>query len=377
MHSFRLPLFAGSAVLLLALQACQRSAPTHHDPAVPTVDQDRVTLPANSGSPVHFPVEKVSLQPALALPPVTGRVTTVATRTSPTFAPLPGRVVSVTVRLGDHVEKGDRLVEIRAVELPGLQQQLESARLATKTKQATVARIEQLVASRIAPESDLIIARSELSEAQLEVKAASDRIQALSVEQSGATGYFLRAASAGTVVQLAATPGQRVAPEDTEPVATIADLGEVLVEADVLQRDARQIAPGELATIVLSDGLDAHVSGRVQTVSEVVDPARQMVPVRILVENDAHILRPNSFVNVLFPTRTDQPVMVVPSAAVVSDGGLSVVFIEASPGSFLKRPVELGRRSKTEVEVKSGLLATDRVVTSNALLLLNAIDVDG
>lgn len=367
---------ASTILLATGLGGCRASTDglPHESPAVSAKESVRLP-PGGSPSPVQFKVAEAALGPALPLPSVTGRVTTVLTLTSPTFAPLPGRIASVSVRLGAKVNKGDRLVEVRAAELSTLRRDVETARLAVKTREALVQRLEQLVSSRIAAESDLLVARSELAESRLAATAASERIQALSVEPSGQTTYWLRATRAGTIVSLSATPGQHVAPEDGTALVVVADLAEVIVEADVPQRDAGEIRVGQTASIIVNEGAATNIEGRVESVSEVVDPARQVVPVRISVRNDPRTLRPNSFVHVIFSGADSQQMLVVPSAAVVSDGARSVVFIEVEPGVFRRRPVELGRRTRDLVEIKGGLSPIERIVTSGALLLLNALDV--
>lgn len=365
------------ATLALCAVGCQKPSRKGASDAPQITSEETVRLSsAQLDGPVKFMVAPVAVQPALPLPPVTGRVTTVATLTSPTFAPLSGRVASVPVRLGAKVEKGARLVEIRAAELSTLRRDVESARLAVQTKQALVERLEQLVASRIAPESDLLVARSELKEARLAATTAVERLQALALEPSGQTTYWLRAARAGTVVALSAVPGAHVAPEDGVPLVVIADLDQVLVEADVAPRDAGDIEVGQMARILGTGGAAVKVEGRVESVSEVVDPLRQVVPVRISVQNEARALRPNAFVNVVFGGTRDREVVIVPSAAVVSDGARSVVFVEREPAVFERRVVELGRRTRDAVEVLSGLLPVERVVTSGTLLLLNALDIN-
>jgi cobalt-zinc-cadmium efflux system membrane fusion protein len=371
-----MPAWASCFLALCAL-GCQEPSGKSEAVAPQIASEETVRLSsAQLEGPVKFQVAPVTVQSALPLPPVTGRVTTVATLTSPTFAPLSGRVASVAVRLGSKVEKGECLVEIRAAELSTLRRDVESARLAVQTKQALVERLEQLVASRIAAESDLLVARSELKEARLAATTAAERLAALALEPSGQTTYWLKAARAGTVVALSAVPGQHVAPEDAAPLVVIADLDQVLVEADVAPRDAGEIVIGQTAQILGTSGASVKVEGRVESVSEVVDPVRQVVPVRIAVQNEARVLRPNAFVNVVFEGTRNREVVIVPSAAVVSDGARAVVFVEREPGVFERRTVELGRRTRDAVEVISGLLPVERVVTSGALLLLNALDMN-
>ena len=63
------------------------------------------------------------------------------------------------------------------------------------------------------------------------------------------------------------------------------------------------------------------------------------------------------------------------SVAVVRDGASAVVFVEVKQGAFARRPVVVGRRSHNEVEIVHGLALGERVVTTGALLLVNALDM--
>jgi len=364
------------ATLCVAIVGCHKNPQEQTRPPF-TAEGEIVALDPAAKAPVRFATAEATLGPPLSLPPVTGRVATVERSTAPSFAPLAGRVVEVNVRLGDRVEEGDRLVAVRAADLPTLQHDLRAAELAIKTRKAIVDRLEQLVDARAASQNDLTVARSELDEARLAAKAASEKIRSLSIEQAGSTSYWVLANRTGIVVQLDAAVGKLVGPEGDKPIATVAELGEVLVLADVAQKDAATLAEGRSAEIRLPDGASAGIPASIESVSDVVDPERQTVPVRLRVKNERKLLRPNAFVSVLFAPPDAQTIVGVPATAVVSDGARSVVFVEREPGRFHKLHVEVGRQSKERAEIVSGVSAGDRVVTSGALLLLNALDVEG
>lgn len=359
--------------LALAFAACEPPAPLPR-PATFTVDDDAVRLHVDAPQALHFPTAAVAVGRPLPGLPVTARVTTAPSLTAPSFAPLTGRVVTVRVKLGDRVAPGERLVLVQTTELPALRHALASAKLEVKTKAAIVERMRRLVASRVGSEHDLIVAESQLAEAQLAVKTAEARLKSLAVTTEGDTAYWILANRAGTVVQLDATQGTQVGPERDRPVVTIADLSELVIVGDAPQRDAALLRPGMTAEIHTSGDPRAPIRGVLDAVADVVDPERQTVPLRVLVDN-AGGLRPNAYVELVF-TPPDGLVVLVPVGAVVSEGVAAVVFVEESPGVLRRRPVELGRRSKTTVEVLSGLQAGERVVTAGALLLLNAVDVD-
>jgi cobalt-zinc-cadmium efflux system membrane fusion protein len=294
--------------------------------------------------------------------------------TSPSFAPLPGRVVEAEVRPGDHVKRGQKLVQIRSAELPSLEHGVRTARLAVDTRTASVARLRELVESRAGSANDLLLAESELSEAKLALKAAEARLSSLQVKRADDASYWVLAGRSGTVVQLDATSGLQVGP-DRGALVTIADLAEVLVVGDVPQRDAVDLRVGAKAEIYPAGVSGEVVNGTIEAVAEIVDAERQTVPVRVRVVNDARRLRPNAFVDLTFGAANVRPTVLVPSVAVVRDGASAVVFVQKRPGEFERRQVVLGRQGRDRVEVQAGLAPGEKVVTTNALLLLNALNI--
>lgn len=366
---------AAPLVCLLLLGACHPSPPSTTERAAAFhVEKDEVSV-ASKG-PIAFDVTEVRRGAALPLPPVTARITTVEALTSPSFAPLAGRIIESEVHLGDQVQKGQQLVLVRTADLPALARDVRSAELAVATKGASVERMRALVESRAGSQNDLLLAQSELSESRLSLQAAKAKLNSLQIARSkDETAYWVLASRSGTVVQLDANPGSLVGPERAAPVVTVADLAEVLAVADVPQRDAVELQKGRTAHVFPFGAAGESITGTVEVVSDVVDPERQTVPVRVRVDNTARKLRPNAYVDLSFQAGSARPVVLVPSVAVVRDGADAVVFVETASGSFRRRPVVLGRRTHDEVEVVSGVERGERVVTTGALLLVNALDI--
>ncbi|MDB4971764.1 MAG: czcB [Myxococcaceae bacterium] len=368
----RWPHVALAAALLLACQHEQTSGGVKA--AAFHVEKDRVSL--SRKGPVAFDVAEVKQGHSLPLPQVTARITTVETLTSPSFAPLAGRVIESQVHLGDQVQQGQQLVLVRTADLPTLERDVRSAELAITTRAASVERMRALVESRAGSANDLLLAESELAESKLGLQAARSRLNSLQISRGkDDTAYWVVASRNGTVVQLEATPGSLVGPERGAPVVTIADLAEVLAVADVPQSDAVELHKGAGARVFPFGKAGESIEGRVEVVSDVVDLERQTVPVRVRVDNAAHKLRPNAFVDLAFDPDSLRVATLVPAVSVVRDGASAVVFVETAAGTFVKRPIVVGRRTRDEVEVLSGVARGERVVTTGALLLVNALDV--
>jgi cobalt-zinc-cadmium efflux system membrane fusion protein len=315
------------------------------------------------------------------LPPVPApaRVLVDEARSNPVFATLPGRVEQITVQLGQVVKAGDRILSIRSSSLPELGRDVESARAALALKSSQLERVRDLVKVGALAGKDVLTAEQERREVELTLKAAEGKRRSLRVGALDEGGlYWLTASRAGTVVERHALVGMEVGPDRTDPLVSIADLTEVIVVADVLESDIQSTAKGQMAQIsAVALGPDG-LPGKIEHVSEAVDPVRRTVSVRLRVVNPGHKLRPNAFAQVAFaPEGADR--VVVPSEAVVTDDQTTVMFIKTSMDggqtTLERRPVQLGRVRGDQSEVVSGLAAGETFVSRGALLVLNTLDL--
>lgn len=365
---------AATAVTMTVMRTQRRTPATATGPAFDVEPGAAVKLRSGSYQPLHFETRLAEMGTPLARPPVTARVVTLESSTSPSFAPLEGRVVETAVRIGSAVKAGDKLVLVRTGELAELKRAKQAAELSIITKQALLTRVEKLIESRAASQNDLLLAQSELNESRLTSRAADAKLRALSIRQEGDVGYWVLANRAGTVVQLDAAPGKEVGPDKDKPVATVAELDDVLVLADLPQRDAGGLIAGMPVAIRFSGaGANTEVTGTLESVSAVLDADRQTVPVRVRAKNEDNKLRPNTFVEATFLPKEGTHVVLVPTEAAISDGSTSVVFVETEPGVYRRRVVQVGRQTREKTEIVAGLEPTEKVVVRGALLLLNAV----
>lgn len=367
-----LSLAAGATFASRAL----RGRPAALSAPVFTVDKQGVRVSAAAAGGMVFETAPVGEAAALPRPAVTARVAVLEARSSASFAPLDGRVERVSVVLGDRVKKGQRLVLVRSGELATMRRELRGDVVDAQTKKMIWERSRQLAAAHAASDNEVLVTRNEYEAARLARVAAESRLRSLAVTEEGDNLYWIVAARTGTVVSVDVQPGQRIGPGRERPAVEVAELDEVLVFADVPQHEVAGIVPGMVAHIRLAGQANDLVEGRVETVSEVLDPQRQTVPVRVRVKNERRLLRPNAFVEVVFSVPDGRRMLEIPNEAIVSDGLESVVFVETEPGLFRRREVELGRQGAERSEVLAGLSLGERVVTRGALLLLNAIDLE-
>jgi len=364
----------GAAV---AVPACLLSRGTPATLAAPSpmkVDSSGISLAADAPQWRYVELRVASEGPPLAPLPSPGRVAFDELRTSAVGTPLAGRVEQVLVRVGDRVEKGARLFSMRSGAWADLDKELEAARASVAVKKRLAERARELVALQAVPEKEMLSADAELNEAELGLQAAQAKRDSLRVSAEANNLFWVVAPRRGTVVELDVSPNQEATPDREKPLLRIADLDELLVLADVQERDAADIVAGT-AVEVHSQAGDLLREGVVQHVSEVVDPARRTVEVRVKISNVDRALRPNSFVEITFKPASKGQRVRVPSDAVVTDGARSVVFVAQGPGRLDRVSVTPGRQRDGEMELLAGLPPGSRYVARGALLLLNQIDL--
>lgn len=369
---------AGTAGLHKVLRRHSREPACGSRSAYVIAGRKSITLSPQVPQPIPFETAEAKLGPPLPLPPITARIVTIESHTSPAYAPLEGRMDHVEVRLGESISAGAKLALVRSGDLATMLKDLRASAAMAQTKKALAERMSVLVEARGASANDLLVAQNDLRDAELQAKMADSRLTSLSIAAVADNLYWLLAPRGGVVTQIDAAPGQQVGPGRDKPVVTLADLDEVLVLADVPQHDLGGLRVGDLVDIRIPGDNDSIGTGLIENISQVVDAERQTVPIRVRAQNPKRLLRPNAFVEAHFGEggSGQRSVIRVPIESVVSDGLQAVVFVETEPGHFKRQEVTLGRQSRKFAEVRAGLSAGAKVVTRGALLLLNSLSVE-
>ena len=283
----------GTAVMVAALLALAglvtwwwlrddaREVPVAPQAAQPT---DTVTLADGAPQWAYLELAVAEAQPAITPSPAPGRVAFDEKRSAAVTSPLPGRVDEVRVRLGDQVKAGDKLVAVRSGALADLDRELESARSQVAAKTRVADRARELVGMRAAPEKDLLEAEEDLREAQLALKAAIAKRDSLNATIEGDTRFWITARQDGTVVEFDVAAGQQVGPDHDRPLLRLSHIDKVLVLTDLQEQDAYDVRVDTPATVRTAGG-GVTRPGVVEYVSQVVDPQRRTVEVRVRVDN--------------------------------------------------------------------------------------------
>jgi len=175
----------------------------------------------------------------------------------------------------------------------------------------------------------------------------------------------LFAPASGYVTALAVREGAQIAPGAM--VMRIADLASVWLVADVPERDAGRLKPGDPLVAELESLPGESFAGKVEYVYPTLDTATRSVRVRMVLPNDRRELRPGMFASATIETARHEALS-VPTEAVIVTGTRSVVII-GRDGRFVPLEVKTGAEQDGRTEILAGLQAGQSVVASGQFLI--------
>jgi multidrug efflux pump subunit AcrA (membrane-fusion protein) len=147
------------------------------------------------------------------------------------------------------------------------------------------------------------------------------------------------------------------------PLITVMDTSVLLAKTHIAHSLAQQLKVGTAAT-VLVPGVADPVPANVSMISPALDPGSTTAEVWLKIDNKAGKLKVGSPVKVSITGRTVAQAWTVPDSAVVAaDDGSKTVMVVGSDGEAHRKPVSLGIDNGKDVQVVSGLVPGDLVIT--------------
>jgi membrane fusion protein, copper/silver efflux system len=175
-----------------------------------------------------------------------------------------------------------------------------------------------------------------------------------------------RSPVSGTIVEKMAVEGMRVMTGQT--LFRVANLSVVWIEANVPEHDISTLRVGQTARVTLEGPSDEPLIGRTVYIYPTVDEQTRTAKVRIQFANRGGRLKPGMFADVLL-SGGDVQALTVPSDAVLEAGPDQLVFVGLGEGRFEPRHVKVGRRTRDEIEITSGLKEGEQVASGAAFFL--------
>jgi len=289
-------------------------------------------------------------------------------------------------------------------EIAQVESAVEQARLGLERAATMLERQERLFAQGIIPEETLQNVRTEHDMAQLQYESALQQLNlvrrgaskeerdalAAQVQQAEAAVQLarqqlndavVRAPFTGLLASQPAAIGTLIGAGT--PVAGLVDIDQVIVEASVGEREINDLQVGDTVTVTV-DALagpagDGRFDGVIDAVAPVADQQTGTFPVRFLVDNEGHGLKPGMVARIELEAGRRVSGPVVPEAAVVRRAAGSFVFVPVTGADgrqiARERPVTTGVSGGGNVLIQRGLSLGDVVLVPEAGATLRDGDV--
>ena len=290
-----------------------------------------------------------------------------------------GRVTKVGPALGDHVRRGQTLVQIYSPALAEAQTRYVSAQAMLDAHDRELQRTQKLVEIGAASRQELEKIHAEHAAQTAAVQSARSQLELLGVSASAlentAPGQSVSATTTvpapidGVVTERGANVGLNV--DTATKLFTIVDLSTVWIVANVYEKDFSLVRVGSEVALTTSARPDLTLRGRVAYIDPQVSADTRTAKARIEVPNPGGELRLGMYADVVVAGASGTSIPSVPRSAVQNVGDRTVVYLAnpKEPGKFIEREVRLGPSSGEQVEVISGVTPGDVVVTQGSFFV--------
>jgi membrane fusion protein (multidrug efflux system) len=268
-----------------------------------------------------------------------------------------GIIQGVSFELGDRVSEGQVLVKVDdTIPRLNMEQAKEQFEIAKLDLEAT----EKLFDNGSASKTELARARSAVNGAQALYQSALKTFRDCTIRAP--IGGYVAEKESGITLGNYLSPGLRM--------AKIVDISSLKAEVAVGEGQISLVTQDAPATVLVPAAGDQKLfEAKVSAVAAGSDPATGSFPVVVTWKNPVGIaIKSGMSVTVTIETQTQQPVLLIPSAAIVEQGGQSYVFT-AEADRAAQKPVQIGRRIGNIAEVLEGLEEGETLIISGLTAL--------
>lgn len=248
----------------------------------------------------------------------------IALQAVPIFSWYEGRITSINVDVGGRVEKGDVLVTLDDVSARFALERaqadrvlanltLDSESIELDQSSALLRRAEGLASKQVMSKQELedaltardksanalAQARQALAKADLEVRVAQERVDAL----------IVRAPFSGIVTKLNARAGGTVlsrldSVRENESLLTLTDTNNLVIDADVAETNLGALRSGLVAKAVLDAFPDQPFTAEILRLGPVASSEKGTISLRLSLIDPPKDIRPNMAVRIQIPVQT-------------------------------------------------------------------------
>ncbi len=335
-----------------------------------TLNGDKVHI--NTGHPLTEKIKVASTEEEMFTREIitAGTIQPISTQYAYIAPPFAGRISRSYISLGQKVSRNMPLFEIISPDFIDAQKEFFQAQSERELALKDMKRKEDLFKNGVAAERDLEEAVNMLKIAEKEYENAYAALQIYQVSPEDMVlgqPLVIRSPIDGHIIENNVVTGLYLK-DDAEPVATIADVSQVWVTAQVKEKDLRFIHQDCEMDIHIPALPGKHIKGKVFHIDYAVDEETRSVQVLSVCDNRDNLLKLGMHVNIHF---TDQPspMTTVPEKALLQDEKMTFVFVNVGEDTYVKTPVEVEITKDNKAYISEGLAYGQKIITEGGYYL--------
>lgn len=281
-----------------------------------------------------------------------------------------GQVIESKVTLGDKVSAGQILAVIKSADVAGSYSDLSTSAADISIAKRQMENAQSLFNNGIASEREYTEAKLTYEKAV----AARGKINAmLNINGGNNTKpggiYVLTSPINGYIVEKKVNAGNFIRQDMNDNLFTISDLKDVWVMANVFETDIPKVKEGYAVKVTTLAYPDKVFDGKIDKVSEVLDPANKALKIRIMLNNSGLLLKPEMFTKVIVSNTEPTKAVAVPSSSVVEESGKTYVVVYNNNCNMKVQEVSVVKTMGDKTYISNGIDPGQKLITKNALLL--------
>ncbi len=310
----------------------------------------------------------------------TGKVSFDDLRVAHIFSPVTGRIKRIVANPGERVKKGDPLAIIESPDVGNAIADYGKAQADIVASEHDFRRQKELYDAHAGSQRDFESAEDSYGKAKAEMDRAQQKARLFrsSSNEKASQEFTLRAPIDGQVIARNVNPGAEVQGQYSGGAAvelfTVGEIDSVWVFADVFEMDLARVRRGAPVSIKVVAYPDKAFAGKVDWISDALDPTSRTARVRCSIPNPTRELKPEMYATVAISVAAPA-VTALPRASLLRVGDQTMVFVrtgQAPDGrlKFSRRIVAVNEDEGTDyLPIVRGVDRGDEVVTSGAILL--------
>ncbi len=285
-----------------------------------------------------------------------------------------GFITKVLVDEGQKVKKGQVLFTLDQVQYRAAVDQAQAAvkvaETAVATAQLTANNKKSLFEKNIISEYEYKLSENSLAQAEAQLAQANAN---LTNARKNLSYTMVTAPSNGVVGSIPNRVGALASPSMAQPLTTVSDNSQVYAYFSLTEKDIlgltnngaisldEAIAALPAVNLKLADGTTYGVSGKIATVSGVIDQSTGAASVRAAFDNPAGMLRSGSTGSVVIPY-TESNAIIIPQKATFEIQDKKYVYLVNDSNKTISTPIEVfDINDGQEYIVTNGLKAGDKI----------------